>query len=72
MDKLVVLGWYTAPFPGAEPMIVITLDGVGWQVPDDPRNPMRALVAEWEAEGNTIPASYTPPPDSLEVPHGPA
>lgn len=34
--------------------IVATIDGVEMTVPDDMGNRHRAMLAEWEAEGNTI------------------
>lgn len=39
-----------------------TIDGQRGIVPDDPTNRHRQMIAEWEAEGNTIPA-YAPPPE---------
>ena len=41
--------------------ISATIDGILMTVPDDPANRHRQMIAEWEAEGNTIPA-YVPPP----------
>lgn len=41
--------------------INVTLDGVDLCVPDDPANRHRQMIAEWEAEGNTIPP-YQPQP----------
>lgn len=38
-----------------------TIDGQRVTVPDAGGNRHRQLIAEWEAEGNTIPA-YVPPP----------
>lgn len=38
-----------------------TIDGTRMSVPDNMGNRHRQMVAEWEAEGNTIPA-YAPPP----------
>ncbi|MFP9138693.1 hypothetical protein ACLI1C_16055 [Devosia sp. XGJD_8] len=37
-----------------------TIDDIRMTVPDDPANRHRQMIAEWEAEGNTIPA-YVPP-----------
>ena len=44
-------------------LIEATIDGLLMTVPDDPANRHRQMIAEWEAEGNTIPA-YVPPPVS--------
>ncbi|SOC47678.1 hypothetical protein SAMN05892877_13223 [Rhizobium subbaraonis] len=41
--------------------ISATIDGTLFCVPDDPGNRHRQLIAEWEAEGNTIPP-YQPAP----------
>lgn len=43
------------------------IDGVAVTVPDDPANRHRQLIAEWEAEGNTIPAYQAPPPTAAAV-----
>lgn len=40
--------------------IEVTIDGQIAFVPDDPANRHRQMIAEWEAEGNTIPP-YVPP-----------
>jgi hypothetical protein len=40
--------------------ISITIEGTILNVPDDPTNRHRQMIAEWEAEGNTIPP-YVPP-----------
>ena len=40
--------------------ISATFDGIPMTVPDDPANRHRQMIAEWEAEGNTIPP-YIPP-----------
>jgi hypothetical protein len=40
--------------------IQISINGEDWFVPDDMGNRHRQMVAEWEADGNTIPA-FTPP-----------
>lgn len=37
-----------------------TIDGIRMTVPDDIANRHRQMIAEWEAEGNTIPP-YVPP-----------
>lgn len=39
--------------------ILVILDGVEMVVPDDPENRHRQMIADWEAEGNTIPP-YSP------------
>lgn len=44
--------------------IRIEVDGIEMTVPDEKANRHRVLIAEWEAEGNTIPA-YEPPPVTL-------
>lgn len=44
-----------------------TIEGQDWIVPDDPANAHRRQIAEWEAEGNTIPAYYPPPPTVNDV-----
>ena len=41
-------------------MIDATIDGARLPIPDDLADHRRQMVAEWEAEGNTIPA-YVPP-----------
>lgn len=44
--------------------IEVTINGQTAFVPDDPTNRHRQMIAEWEAEGNTIPpyvAPATPP-----------
>ncbi|WP_297105114.1 hypothetical protein [uncultured Devosia sp.] len=46
--------------------ISATIDGILMTVPDDPTNRHRQMIAEWEAEGNAIPA-YEPPPVSPAV-----
>jgi hypothetical protein len=38
-----------------------TIDGIRMSVPDDVANRHRQMIAEWEAEGNTIPP-YAPDP----------
>ncbi len=40
------------------------IEGLEVVVPDDPANRHRQMIAEWEAEGNTIPA-YVPAPAPL-------
>ena len=48
--------------------IRVIFDGDGSEsiVPDDPGNRHRQMIAEWEAEGNTIPP-YVPPAPTLEA-----
>jgi len=45
--------------------IIAVIDGVQMTVPDDMANRHRQMIAEWEAEGNTI-EPYVPPPPTLE------
>ena len=45
--------------------IEIDIEQTRYTVPDDMGNRHRQMVAEWEAEGNTIPA-YTPPVRTIE------
>ncbi|MBN7760268.1 hypothetical protein JYP52_03910 [Nitratireductor aquibiodomus] len=40
--------------------LITVIDGVAMTVPDDLENRHRQMIAEWEAEGNTIPP-YAPP-----------
>lgn len=42
------------------------IDGVACRVPDDASNVHRKMIAEWEAEGNTIPA-FNPAPTTIET-----
>jgi hypothetical protein len=42
--------------------IQIEEDGVSSSVPNDIRNTHRQAIADWEAEGNTIPPYAAPPP----------
>lgn len=42
-----------------------TIDGIRMIVPDDMSNRHRQMIAEWEAQGNTIPA-YVPPPEPFK------
>lgn len=42
-----------------------TIDGMRVTVPDDLSNRHRRMIAEWEAQGNTIP-SFDPGPTSLQ------
>lgn len=42
--------------------IEVIIDGQVAVVPDDPANRHRQMIAEWEAEGNTIPPYVPPPP----------
>ena len=44
--------------------IIAVIDGVQVIVPDDMGNRHRQMIAEWEAQGNTI-APYEPPPEPL-------
>jgi hypothetical protein len=48
-----------------------TIDGLRMTVPNDPANRHRQMIAEWEAEGNTIPAYVPPPPPSPYKPLAP-
>ena len=51
-------------------LIEATIDGLLMTVPNDPANRHRQMIAEWEAEGNTIPAylpSPTPEPSDEEI-----
>ena len=41
--------------------ISAAIDGFQYIIPDDPANRHRQMIAEWEAEGNTI-APYVDPP----------
>jgi len=45
--------------------IIAVIDGVEMYVPDDMANRHRQMLAEWEAQGNTI-EPYVPPPPTLE------
>lgn len=45
--------------------IIAVIDGVQMTVPDDMGNRHRQLLAEWEAEGNTI-EPYVPPPPTVD------
>lgn len=47
----------------ADGSIAVVIDGAAWTVPDDPANRHRAMLAAWEAEGNTIAPYEAPPPD---------
>lgn len=40
----------------ADGAIDATIEGNRWTVPDDMNNRHRQMIADWEAEGNTIPA----------------
>lgn len=42
--------------------IEVTIDGLRMTVPDNMANRHRQMIAEWEAEGNTIPPYAAPPP----------
>lgn len=46
--------------------VEITVDGVRMTVPDDPANRHRRMIAEWEAQGNTIQPYVPPPPTQQE------
>lgn len=50
-------------------VIIAIVDGKTYSIPDDPANRHRQMLAEWEAEGNTI-AAYVPlaDPDPLTIP----
>lgn len=45
--------------------ISATIDGILMTVPDDPANRHRQMIAEWEAQGNTIPPYVPPTPPAL-------
>lgn len=47
--------------------IIATIDGVEMTVPDDMGNRHRVMLAEWEADGNTIEPYSPPPPSSADV-----
>lgn len=47
--------------------IKVTIDGVEYIIPDDAGDRYRKVVAEWESEGNTIPAYSAPPPTISDV-----
>ncbi|MCR5941111.1 DUF4376 domain-containing protein [Ochrobactrum sp. XJ1] len=47
--------------------IVAVIDGVEMTVPDDMVNRHRVMLAEWEADGNTILPYSPPPPTSADV-----
>lgn len=44
--------------------IIAVIDGVEMTVPDDMGNRHRQMIAEWEAQGNTI-EPYVPPPPQV-------
>ena len=46
--------------------IIAVIDGVEMTVPNDMGNRHRQMIAEWEAEGNTI-EPYVPPPEPVPV-----
>lgn len=46
--------------------IDVTIDGVRMSVPDAPGNRHRRQIAEWEADGNTIPPWVPAPTDQPE------
>jgi hypothetical protein len=47
--------------------IEVTIDDQTAFVPDDTTNRHRRMIAEWEAEGNTIPPYEPPTPGAAEV-----
>lgn len=47
--------------------IDVTIDDVRWTVPNDPANRHHQLIAEWVAEGNTIPPYVAPPSSAVQV-----
>ncbi|NNV22096.1 DUF4376 domain-containing protein [Ochrobactrum pseudogrignonense] len=47
--------------------IVAVIDGAEMSVPDDMANRHRAMLAEWEAGGNTIEPYSPPPPSAADV-----
>jgi len=47
--------------------IKATIDGVEYIIPDDMGDRYRKIIAEWESEGNTIPAYSTPAPTASDV-----
>lgn len=51
------------PIHTADGGIEATIDGVRMTVPDDLANRHRQMLAEWEAEGNTIAPYVEPEPD---------
>jgi hypothetical protein len=59
-----VLGYQRQPkgmVPNPMRMIMMVDDaGLLWTVPDDPANRHRQDIADWEAEGNTIPEEAPP------------
>lgn len=48
--------------------IEVTIGDVLMIVPDDLSNRHRQMIAEWEAQGNTIPPYAPPPTDPLSLP----
>ena len=48
----------------ADGAIAAVIDGEQWVVPDDMGNRHRQMIAEWEAQGNTI-EPHVPPPEPL-------
>lgn len=52
--------------------IEVTINGLAFSVPDDLDNRHRQMIAEWEAQGNTIPPYVPTPPDPLTLPIEPA
>ena len=48
----------------AQGLITVVIDGARWDMPDDMGNRHRRMLAEWEAEGNSI-APYVPPPTPM-------
>jgi hypothetical protein len=47
--------------------IIAVIDGVGMTVPDDMLNRHRVMIAEWEADGNTIEPYEAPQPPIPQV-----
>lgn len=45
--------------------ILATIDGILMTVPNNLANRHRQMIADWEAEGNTIPAYVAPPVSSI-------
>lgn len=51
----------------AKGFIEATVEGARWAVPDDERNRIRQLIAQWESAGNTIPPYMLPGPTAADV-----
>lgn len=58
-----VIGWTDAE----QTAIRAVFNGQEMTVPDDPRNRHRAIIAEWEAEGDTIPPYQEPQKTQAEL-----